>query len=119
MKAFAPILAIIFSFRAAAFTSLEDISPHFSTNAQIIWQAPTNHLPKSFWIYKKLPRVFSATTISNAMILATFQNKRFPKPSTNQIVIWADGTEGEPQCFWKPFLNLSDCAIRRNLRTKK
>jgi hypothetical protein len=97
MKVFAPILAIIFSFRAVALTSLEDISPHFSTNVQIIWQAPTNHLPKSIWIYKKLPRVFSATTISNAMILATFQDKRFPKPSTNQIIIWDDRTNGEPQ----------------------
>jgi hypothetical protein len=97
MKVFAPILALIFSFRAAALTSLEDISPHFSTNAQIIWQAPTNHLPKSFWIYKKLPRVFPATIISNAIVLASFQDKGFPKPSTNRIVIWADSTGGEPQ----------------------
>lgn len=97
MKVFAPILAIIFSFRAVALTSLEDISPHFSTNAQIFWQAPTNHLPKSFWIYKKLPRVFSATTISNAIVLASFRDKGFPKPSKNQIVIWADRTGGEPQ----------------------
>jgi len=92
MKVFAPILALIFSFRAVALTSLEDISPHFSTNAQIIWQAPTNHLPKSFWIYKKLPRVFPATIISNAIVLASFQDKGFPKPSTNRIVIWADST---------------------------
>jgi hypothetical protein len=97
MKVFAPILAMIFSFRAVALTSLEDISPHLSTNAQIIWQAPTNHLPKSFWIYKKSPRVFSATTISNAIVLASFQHKGFAKPSTNQIVIWADRTDGEPQ----------------------
>jgi hypothetical protein len=96
MKVFAPILAIIFSFRAAALT-LEDISPHLSTNAQIIWQAPTNHLPKSFWIYKKLPRIFSATTISNAIVLASFQDKGFPKPSANRIFIWADSTEGEPR----------------------
>jgi hypothetical protein len=96
MKAVAPILAMLFSFRAIALT-LEDISPHFSTNAEIIWNAPTNHLPKSFWIYKKLPRVFSATTISNAIVLASFQDKGFPKPSTNRIVIWADSTDGEPQ----------------------
>lgn len=96
MKVFVPILAMIFSFRAAALT-LEDISPHLSTNAQIVWQAPTNHLPKRFWIYIKLPRVFSATTISNAIVLASFQDKGFPKPSTNRIFIWADSTEGEPQ----------------------
>ncbi|MGB7747563.1 MAG: hypothetical protein WBN75_09780 [Verrucomicrobiia bacterium] len=97
MKVFAPILAIIFSFRAVALTSLEDISPHLSTNAQIIWQAPTNHLPKSIWIYKKLPRVFSVTTISNAIVLASFRDKGFPKPSTNRVVIWDNRTEGEPQ----------------------
>src|SRR5208283_3399987 len=96
MKVFAPILVMIFSFRAAALT-LEDICPHLSTNAQIIWQAPTNQLPKSFWIYKKSPRVFSATIISNAIVLASFQNKRFPKPSTNRIIIWDNRTEGESQ----------------------
>ncbi|MGO8838027.1 MAG: hypothetical protein ACLQQ0_11445, partial [Limisphaerales bacterium] len=96
MKVFAPILAMLFSFRADALT-LEDICPHLSTKAQIVWQAPTNQLPKSFWIYKKLPQVFQATTISNAMVLASFQNKGFPKPSTNRVVIWDDRTEGEPQ----------------------
>ena len=96
----AVILATAFASPAAPII-LEDISPHLSTNAQIIWQAPTNHLPESFWIYKKLPQTFSATTISNAIILVSFQDKGFPKPSTNQIVIWGDRFEGEPQppCF--------------------
>ena len=77
--------------------SLEDISPHFSTNMSIIWQAPTNHLPKNLWSYKKQPRVFSATTISNAVVLASFQKKGIPKPSRYRIVLWADRFEGEPQ----------------------
>jgi hypothetical protein len=84
-------------FSSLASFTLEEVSPHFSTNAEIIWQAPTNHLPKSLWIYKKLPRVFSAATISNAVMLASFQSKGFPQPSTNPVVIWADRTEGEPQ----------------------
>jgi hypothetical protein len=92
----AAILATAFSLAAAPIT-LEDISPHLSTNAQIVWQAPTNNLPKSFWTYKKVPQMFSATTISNAIILASFQDKGFPKPSTNQIVIWGDHSEGEPE----------------------
>jgi len=92
----AAILATAFSSQAVP-VALEDISPHLSTNAQIVWKAPTNNLPKSFWIYKKMPRVFSVATISNAVILASFQDKGFPNPSTNQIVIWADRTEGEPQ----------------------
>ena len=98
MKAFALLIA----FFATAFSSfadytLEDISPHFSTNMPIIWQAPTNQLPKSLWIYKKVPRVFSAATISNAVILASFQDKGFPKPSKSRTFIWADHMDGEPQ----------------------
>lgn len=99
MKSFAilaAILATAYSPSAAPIT-LEDISPHLSTNAQIIWQAPTNNLPKSFWIYKKSPQFFSPTTISNAIILASFQGKGFPKSSTNQTVIWGDRFEGEMQ----------------------
>lgn len=90
------ILAAVSSPHASP-VSLDDISPHFSTNMPIIWQAPTNHLPKSFWVYKILPRVFSAATISNAIILASFQDKGFPKTSTNRIILWAEYTEGEPQ----------------------
>ena len=98
MKAFA-CFAVIFAtaFSALAEYTLEDISPHLSTNAEIIWQAPMNDLPKKFWIYKKLPQTFSATTISNAIILASFQDKGFPKPSTNQIVIWGNRFDGEMQ----------------------
>jgi hypothetical protein len=92
----AALFTSAFSLQAAPIT-LEQISPHFSTNTQIIWQAPTNHLPKSFWIYKKLPQTFSQATISNAIILASFQGKGFPKPSTNRVVLWAEGFDGEPQ----------------------
>lgn len=96
MKAFAfAVAAFLMAFSSFAAYTLEDISPHFSTNMPIIWQAPTNHLPKSFWIYKKSPRVFSTTTISNAIILASFQQKGFPKPSTNHITIWDKHFEGE------------------------
>lgn len=43
-----------------------------------------------------MPRVFSVATISNAVMLASFQNKGFPRPSTNRVVLWADRLEGEP-----------------------
>ena len=36
-------------------------------------------------------------TISNAIILAAFQDKGFPQPSTNHVVLWAGGFDGEPQ----------------------
>lgn len=99
MKFFAILaasLAMAFSCSGAPVT-LEDISPHLSTNAAIVWQAPMDSLPKTFWIYKKTTQIFSATTISNAIILAAFQNKGFPKPSTHRITIWGDHMEGEPE----------------------
>jgi hypothetical protein len=93
MKAFAfftAIFATIFSSFAGSTNSLERFSPRFSTNTEIQWQAPTNRLPKSFWIYKRLPPwPFSASVISNAVILASLQDKGFPKPSTNAFFIWS------------------------------
>lgn len=91
MKAHAILLMIL----AVAFSSLADsserFSPAFSTNTEIVWQAPINILPKSFWIYKRLPpKPFSATIISNAIVLASLQGKGFPKPSTNDFFIWED-----------------------------
>ena len=93
LKAFAfltTIFAMTLSSFAGSTNSLERFSPHFSTNTEIQWQAPTNRLPKSFWIYKKLPsRPFSASVISNAVVLASLQDKGFPKPSTNAFFIWS------------------------------
>jgi hypothetical protein len=78
-------------------SSVEDFSLHFSTNTPITWKAPTNHLPKRFWTYKRCPQVFSAAAISNGIVLAGFEEKGFPRPSTNHIVMWADHMEGEPR----------------------
>jgi len=93
MKVFAFITAIFTTASAcfADFTnSPENFSPHFSTNTEIIWQA-TNRLPESLWIYKRLPpHPFSATVISNAVVLASLQSKGFPKPSTNDFYILED-----------------------------
>ena len=70
---------------------MEDFCPHFSTNTQIIWNAPTNGLPQSYWIYKRLPpQPFSEAVISNAIVLASLQSKGFPKPSTKDFFIPAD-----------------------------
>ena len=69
-------------------SSPERFSPNFSTSTPIIWQAPTNKLPKDFWIYKRVsPHPFPATIISNAIVLASLQSKGFPKPSTNDYYI--------------------------------
>jgi len=89
---FATIVTMAFScFADTSYTSSpEKYNPQFSTNTPIIWQAPTNNLPKSFWIYKRLPpRPFLALVISNAVVLASLQDKGFPKPSTNAYFIWS------------------------------
>ena len=88
---FTAIFATAFSSLANFTNSPENFSPHFSTNAEIVWQAPTNNLPKGFWIYKRLPpHPFSATVISNAIVLASLQSKGFPKSSTNDFYILED-----------------------------
>jgi hypothetical protein len=69
----------------------QELSSRLFTNAAIVWQAPTDKLPKSFWIYRReLPHVFSATVISNAVVLGSLQAKGFPKPSTNEFFIAED-----------------------------
>jgi hypothetical protein len=84
------IWAATFSSVADSTNSLENFSPHFLANTEIIWLIPTNQLPKSFWIYKRLPpRPFLASVISNAIVFASLQDKGFPKPSTNAFFIWS------------------------------
>lgn len=86
------LLAILLpQLESVASVGLENFCPHFSTNTQIIWNAPTNELPQSFWIYKRLPpQPFSEAVISNAIVLASLQKKGFPKPSTSDFFIPAD-----------------------------
>ena len=87
MRAFvflAAFFAAAFASSAETTNDFERFSPHLSTNTQIVWQASTNHLPKSLWTYQKiLPHVFPASTISNAVILGALQYRGFPEPSTN------------------------------------
>ncbi|HOC54462.1 MAG TPA: hypothetical protein PKI20_02440 [Verrucomicrobiota bacterium] len=88
-----------FSFHVTAAT-LEEVAPHFATTTEIVWKVPTNQVPKRLWIYGIGPHVFSAATISNAVVLAGFQQKGFPKPSAKATVIWdriAGSTVGEPR----------------------
>ena len=63
MKLFA-LLVLVFGMTipaSAKVVSVEELWSHLFTNGPIVWQAPTEHLPKSFWIYKRdLPRLFPA-----------------------------------------------------------
>jgi hypothetical protein len=84
--------------------TLEELKSHLFTKTPIVWQAPANQLPKSFWVYQRLlPRIFSATVISNAIVLGSLQGKGFPQPSTNVTCI-----EVEPPC---PCLNVCNFFI--------
>jgi hypothetical protein len=77
------------AFSAAAPPTWQELSARLFTNGPIVWQAPTDKLPKSFWIYqRKLPRIFSATVITNAVVLGSLQSRGFPRPSTNDFFIW-------------------------------
>ncbi|MDB6016751.1 MAG: hypothetical protein JWR19_1240 [Pedosphaera sp.] len=93
MKYFAMLAMILVtaSSAPAAPPTLEELSAQVFINATIVWQAPTNHLPTSFWVYQRaLPHVFSPTVISNAIVLGSLQSKGFPPPSTNNFYIWED-----------------------------
>lgn len=104
------ILAVNFLTACSALANpptVEELWSHLFTNGPIAWQAPTNHLPKSFWVYQRtLPRIFSATVISNAIVLGSLQSKGFPKPSTNETCIMA-----EPPC---PCANVCNFFIQPN-----
>jgi hypothetical protein len=93
MKTFAFLAAVFataFSLQAAT-PRLEDFCPHFSTNMPVVWQAPTALLPASLWRYKMLvPRPFKAEVLSNAVMLASLENRGFPSPSTNITCFYSD-----------------------------
>jgi hypothetical protein len=108
------ILAAFFALTYSASASpptVEELWSHLFTNGPVVWQAPTNHLPKSFWVYQRLlPRIFSETIISNGIVLGSLQSKGFPQPSTNETCI-----EVEPPCecmnVCNFFINPNDAAI--------
>jgi hypothetical protein len=118
MKAFAfftAILATAFSSFASSTNSLENFSTHFSTNTEILWQAPTDRLPKSLWIYKRLPvRPFSASVISNAVMLASLESKGFPKPSINDTCLLLSDCNCSCMRFCNFFISPSTTTITFN-----
>jgi hypothetical protein len=56
---FSIIWASMFS-ALADYPTVQEANSRLFTNAIIIWRAPTDDLPKNFWIYQRtLPRIFS------------------------------------------------------------
>jgi hypothetical protein len=74
-----------------ATNSMENFSPHLPDRTPIIWQSTMTNLPKSLWIYKRiLPHIFPTAVISNAIVLASYQSRGIPRPSTNDTCIFED-----------------------------
>lgn len=96
MKAFA-IFVLVFGqplLTSAGNPAFEELSSHLFTNGPIVWRLQTNDLPKQFWIYHRhLPCIFSATVITNAIVLGSLQSQGYPQPSTNKTCLMA-----EPPC---------------------
>lgn len=93
MKSPAILVIILISVLSAVadYPTVQEATSHLFTNAVIIWKAPTDTLPQSFWIYQRtLPRIFSETVISNAFVLGSLQQKDFPKSSTKDFYIQED-----------------------------
>ena len=84
------VVLMAFPLLVAART-LEEFSPRLSASAQVVWNAPTNNLLRSLWVYQRHgPRIFSPAIISNAMVLGSLQGKGIPKPPTKDFFIWED-----------------------------
>ena len=66
------------SLRAGSF-GLEGETFQVATNTEVIWNAPTNNLPRNLWIYKVLPEAIPAAVVSNAMKLCHFTMKDLSK----------------------------------------
>jgi hypothetical protein len=83
----AVVLIPLFSAKGDS-SSWQGLSAQLFTNTAIVWQANTSQLPNSLWIYhRRLPHVFSATIISNAVVLGSLQDRGFPRSSTNNVSI--------------------------------
>jgi hypothetical protein len=88
LAAFALMLAAATSSATGSTNSLAQFCPKFSANTKIVWGAPTNQLPKTFWIYHRLPpQPFPAPLVAAAANLASMPTKGFPPPSTNSFFI--------------------------------
>ncbi|MBI3849190.1 MAG: hypothetical protein HY298_02705 [Verrucomicrobia bacterium] len=65
--------------------------PFFQTNINLIWNAPTNHLPRALWVYRALPSEVSPAVISNLLALGSFTTRDRKKvPGYPHTISYAD-----------------------------
>lgn len=77
--------------------SLEEVAPHFPTNAPIVWKASMQAVPRQLWVYRWLPETFSPAVVSNAFVLGDFDLKRFPKSWDKDTSIWERRYDLDPR----------------------
>jgi hypothetical protein len=63
--------------------SLESLSPSFPASTRMIWQVPSNQIPRSLAIYTNVPTIFTVSVVSNAIRLASLPMPRKLTTSTN------------------------------------
>jgi hypothetical protein len=64
------------------------------TNINLVWDAPTNDMPRKLWIYRALPAKVPPDTISNLVALGSFTDKDRKKvPDHPHLISYADPTE--------------------------
>jgi len=77
--------------------SWQEVSAHALTNAVIVWQIPTDQIPNSLWVYRRLlPHIFPAGIISNAIVLGELQSRGFPPSTTNDFYLTPQMSENWP-----------------------
>ena len=72
---------------------LEGESFQGATNIEIVWNAPTNTLPRNLWIYKIMPEAISAAVVSNAMKIGHFSMTDLSQPPDKNLISFKNNNE--------------------------
>ena len=65
--------------------------PFQRTNLEVRWDAPTNVLPRTVWIYHLLPRTFPSEAIANLVAIGGFTEKDITKSNADEVVYKSAG----------------------------
>ncbi len=84
-KAFGIVLPCALGLSQSLWCATNSPAPQ-RTKLQVRWEAPTNALPATVWVYRVEPKVFSAGVISNVMTLAGYTTNEETVYGTNGMV---------------------------------
>jgi hypothetical protein len=72
--------------------SLDKLGDTFQrTNLDVRWNAASNSLPPTVWIYRVLPKAFSGETVSNLVALGGFTDQNLVRSNSEEIVYKSEG----------------------------